>query len=390
MATEGQEAQPKAAGLLLAALQFVLAATWTTYALYLPQLLEKAGLPKAWAAPLLLVDQVIFAVTDIAAALWVDRAAEIVGRAGRAIAAASLVSAVAFLAIPFVAVPRPAGQGLLLATIFLWIATSAALRAPPLALVKKYAAKPSLAWLASLSALGLGLAGLVAPNLVSFLRDVDPRWPFALAASALVVAAFGVVALERRYARQPADAPSREFPRLDGRVALYFLAATALVLAAQLFSGPASSKLAARFAGDPGSTAQIFWVGFTFAAAFAGLTKRWGVFIVVGGAALAGAGFALGAISASQFTLVLVTQALAGAAWGLMKSGLLTAALTFNAGERHSLLVGLVFCATGLASAARLTMAQTGALANESLLFWLAPILWTLGGLVLLTLARRA
>jgi hypothetical protein len=389
MPAESLETRPKAAGWLLAALQFVLAATWTAYALYLPQLLDKAGLPKEWAPPLLLADQLIFAATDIAAALWMDRATRIVGRAGRVIAVASAVSACAFLAIPLVAAPGPIGQGLLIGAIFIWIITSAALRAPPLALVKKYAAKPSLPWLASLSALGLGLAGLAAPGLVAVLRDVDPRGPFALAALTLVAAALGVVALERRYAGQSPSTARKERPRLDGRVALFFFAATGIVLSAQLFSGPTGARLVSRLAAEPGWSVQIFWIGFVVAAAFASLTRGWDVFRVVGAAALVGAGFSVGAIAAPQAALLLAAQAFAGAAWGVMKSGLLTAALTFNAGERHSLLVGLVFCATGLASAARLTLVQSGALANEMSLFWLVPALWIAGGLVLLALARR-
>ena len=37
------------AALYVAGVQFLFVTTWTVYAIYLPQLLETAGLPRAWA-----------------------------------------------------------------------------------------------------------------------------------------------------------------------------------------------------------------------------------------------------------------------------------------------------------------------------------------------------
>ena len=383
------KARPAGIGLLFAALQVCLTLTWTAYALYLPQLLEKAGLAKALVLPLLTLDQIIFAVTDIAAALWIDRAARVVGRVGRLVAVLTGLSSLAFLALPHAAEMGAAGQPALLALMLVWTATSAALRAPPLALVKKYAVRPALPWLASMSATGLGLAGLAAPSLTIWLRDIDPRWPFALASLSLFVAAYAVAAMERRLAAAASvDAPAAPRPLIGGGLLALAGVVVALILAAQVHTTLVSGKLFAGLAA--GDFAASFWIGFTLAAAFVGLAaKEARVFAAMSVAALIGALCLAGAALAGALPVLVAAQAAAGAAWGVMKASMLTAALTFNAGQRHALLVGLVFAATGLASALRLGLVQAG-LASHPAVIWLAPALWLFGGVALLTFARRS
>lgn len=382
------EARPVGIGLLFAALQVCLTLTWTAYALYLPQLLEKAGLAKALVLPLLTLDQIIFAATDIAAALWIDRAARVVGRVGRLVAVLTGLSSLAFLALPHAAEMGAAGQPALLALMLVWTATSAALRAPPLALVRKYAARPALPWLASMSATGLGLAGLAAPGLTIWLRDIDPRWPFALASLSLFVAAYAVAAMERRLAAAPVATTAAPRPSIGGGLLALAGVIVALILAAQVHTTLVSGKLFAGLAA--GDFAASFWIGFTLAAAFVGLAaKNHNVFAVMSIAALIGALCLAGAALAGALPVLVAAQVAAGAAWGVMKTSLLTAALTFNAGQRHALLVGLVFAATGLASALRLGLVQAG-LASHPAVIWLAPTLWLLGGAALLAFARRS
>ena len=52
----------------------------------------------------------------------------------------------------------------------LWTATSSALRAPPLNLIGRHAAKPAQPGLVALAMLGLGLAAAVAPWLALWLK----------------------------------------------------------------------------------------------------------------------------------------------------------------------------------------------------------------------------
>lgn len=394
--TQQTSERPVGVGLLFAALQFLLAATWTAYALYLPQLLDKAGLGKALVVPLLMLDQAIFAATDIAASLWIDRAARVVGRVGKWIALLTGVSSLAFLAMPHAADMGAASQPLLIALILVWTATSAALRAPPLALVKKYAAKPALPWLAGMSALGLGLAGIAAPALTAELRDIDPRWPFALASLSLFAAAYAAAAMERRLAAAPrAEVAPASRPKIGGGLVLLLATLVGLGLGAQLHTGLVSPRLFAALASPPDldRLASLFWIGFTCAAAFAALApKTWSVFAIIGVASLAGAALLGGAALAPVLVALIAAQLAAGAAWGLIKANILTAALTFNAGARDALIVGLVFCAEGLAATLRLAMVRSGVAADPAAAFvlvWIAPALWALCGAAMLALARR-
>lgn len=101
--------------------------------------------------------------------------------------------------------------------------TSSALRAPPLILLGKYVPAPGVPWVATLSLVGLGLAGAIAPYLTLALRGSDPRLPFALASLALVAAVGGMVWAERRLVAAAPAAPAPPARPLDARVIAFFL-----------------------------------------------------------------------------------------------------------------------------------------------------------------------
>ena len=148
-------------GLYLGVVQFFFAATWIVYVIYLPQLAAQAGIGKGAVATILMADQLIFVFADFATGVAADKMARVVGRLGLAALAATLLSCAAFLALPLVA---PAGApAAFLAMTAVWAVTSSALRAPPLTLIGKHAAKPSQPWLIALSMLGLGVASAIAP-----------------------------------------------------------------------------------------------------------------------------------------------------------------------------------------------------------------------------------
>ena len=107
-----------------------------------------------------MLDQAVFTVVDFATGIAADRVSKVLGRIGYWAAAATAVSCIAFLALPFIA---SAGASLLIAVTVIWAMTSSALRAPPLMLLGKYAAKPSIPYLSSLAMLGYGLAGALHP-----------------------------------------------------------------------------------------------------------------------------------------------------------------------------------------------------------------------------------
>lgn len=81
----------------------------------------------------------------------------------------------------------------MLALILIWTATSSALRAPPWALLGKYASAPSVPWMNALMLSGIAIGSALAPYLGVTLKNLDPRLPFAVSSLAL----FAVAAMIR-------------------------------------------------------------------------------------------------------------------------------------------------------------------------------------------------
>lgn len=335
---------PTAVGLYLAAVQLCFALTWVVYVIYLPQLLEAAGLPRAWVPWLLMLDQLVFIVCDLAVGLASDRAAAWLGRLGRWMVGATLLSMAAFVALPFVA---PGGSpALLLVLTLVWAASSSLLRAPPLTLLGRYVAKPVQPRLVALMMLGNGIAAALSPYLGLALKQWDPRGPFVLSSLALVAVTLGMVAAERALARSraadatalaAAAAVATAAPRPGaGTLAAFLAAALVAALAFQLQANLMQAPLYLRVAqaSELPWLMPLFWVGFNLALLPASLaTQRWGGLPVmaVGGAlaALAGA-FASVASLAGGPGLLGVLLGLAGAGWAVLLMSAFSSALAFG------------------------------------------------------------
>jgi hypothetical protein len=338
-----QARPPHAIGLYLAVVQFFLAMGWVVYAAYLPQLAKAAGLePKAvpW---LLMADQLVFIATDLAVGLASDRAARFLGRVGRWMLLATLLSCGAFLLLPWVA--RQGSPALLVAVTLVWAATSSALRAPPLTLLGRYVAKPQQAAMVALTSLGLGVAGALAPYVALQLKGVDPVLPFLLSAACLAAVTLGMVAAERSLTAQavkPAQAAASGM--LQGTPVAAFLVAAALGAAAfQWHSFVASAPLALRFApaADLPWLLPVFWVGFNLALWPASwVAKSQGPWRAMAlGAVMAGGGNAAAAF-ASELPMLLVAQALTGAGWAVLLCSAFSGALALGKGGRAGMFSG--------------------------------------------------
>src|SRR3984957_20986198 len=188
-------------GVYFAILQLVFTLGWTTYVIYLPDLAAKVGIAPSAVILVLMLDQAIFTITDTAMGIAADRIAPIVGRIGALVGALTALSCAAFLALPFVADIGHGAQVWFIALIVTWAITSSALRAPPLTLLGKYSAKPSIPFLSALAMLGYGLAGAVSPYLGVVLRNVDPRLPFVISSVVLVIVALALSRVERDLAQ---------------------------------------------------------------------------------------------------------------------------------------------------------------------------------------------
>src|SRR6185436_16711139 len=209
----------RALAVYIGIVQFFFAVTWTVYVVYLPQLVEQAGIARSWVPWILVADQLVFAMVDIATGFWVDRVRHGVARLGPAILAVSILSGLAFLALPFM----HASPALLLAAIFVWAVTSSALRSPPWALLSRHAATPRLPWLSTLTLTGTALAAAGSPYLGVALRGIDPRVPFVVSTLTLLAAVGGLVLAERRFVSNSTVSENPEKQPMQ-RVVLYFAA----------------------------------------------------------------------------------------------------------------------------------------------------------------------
>ena len=243
------------AGVYLAILQLVFTLGWTTYVIYLPKLCADVGIDPAYVILILMLDQAIFTVADTAMGIAADRIAPFVGKLGVFVGALTAISCAAFIALPFVAGTGPGAQVWFIGLALIWVVTSSALRAPPLTLLGKYAARPAIPFLAALAMLGYGLAGAVSPYLGVVLRNHDPRLPFVISGVVLLVTTLALSRVERGLAQAPVVAKKPIAPAKSlGQVPMFFIASMViLALGYQLhFSHQQHAVLSAlREAGRP-------------------------------------------------------------------------------------------------------------------------------------------
>jgi len=382
---------PHRLGLYLAVVQFFFALTWTVYVIYLPKLAAQVGISGKQVLLILILDQLIFTIMDFSMGVMADRVARVVGRLSYVILGVTLASCLAFLLLPFVA---PQGSAVLfLALTILWTASSSVLRAPPLALLGKHAARPAVPWLSALTLFGLGVAGAVSPYLTVALREADPRLPFVLSTIALAAATLGIVWMERALADTsvaPAPAASAGPPKPIQPIFGFLFAVVLLGLGFQVHFALNSAPLYLRHApaSDLAYLMPVFWVGFNLLllpASFA--TRRWGGLAVMGLGGITGAIATLLALKAGNLALLVALQFIAGGAWGCVLMSAVAAALAIGHTGREGKITGAVFALLALATMARIAVVATGVGKDPSfvaILGWTPTALWLLAGSLLL------
>jgi len=385
-------AQP---GLTIGFIQFVLALSWTAYAIYLPQLAAQAGLAAVVVPWLLAADQAIFAVSDWMSGAHADRVLARARRLVPILLVATLVSTSAFALLPWAA---PAlGATALLTLTLIWVASTAALRAPAMALLVQYVPPPGRPALAASVAVGIAVAGAVAPYLARQLRGVDPRWPFALAAGGVMIAALGLWLAERRLQRGPATSlpadgigprplvfdSMRTLALVAGLLALGFQAQV-LLLPAQLGRAGASIE----------NFMPVFWGAFGLAAAvgpfaLARIDAR-PIMIAAGLAAAVGA--ALASLGAGVAATV-GGHAVAGLGWGMMLAGLFAVTVAEATGSTAGRIAAIVFGALAAAAFVRIAATAAGWPRSGVLgpgIAWSSSLAWLLGALAVALFASNA
>jgi MFS family permease len=386
---------PYAAAIYLAFIQFLFVTCWTLYVIYLPALLETAGLPRRYAPWILILDQITFMVMDVVMGIAADRAARTLGRVGPLIMALTAVSCIAFLLIPHLG---GASSAVLLALILAWTITSSALRAPPWVLLDRYAATPSVPWLSALMLTGLAVGGAVAPYLGITMKNVDPRLPFAVSSLVLLAATAGLIWVERDLARRGMKPAPATAPRAGLNPGSWLFVAGCLLLALGFqvhFSLNSARQYLQFFRPDALQYLMpVFWIGFNVAMfPGAALAKRYGTLPVVAGAALAGAGGTIASVHAGSLDALIAAQLIAGGAWGCVMMASFSAALEFGRAGREGLVLGLLFAALAGATLARIgaVIAELGrSPAVTPALDWTPFVLWLAAGLLFAALSPGA
>jgi MFS family permease len=363
--------------------QFLFGTTWTLYVIYLPQLAQNAGIGREWVPWILVADQLVFAAMDVVTGFWIDRVRAGFGRFGGWILAVSVVSAGAFLSLPYAG----ASASVLLVAIALWAITSSALRAPPWALLSRYAATPSIPWLSTVVLTGTAVASALAPYLGVALRRVDPRIPFTVSTLTLLATVVGLMLAERRLPPDPtAEAPSAR----PVRSTALFIALLLLALGFQVHFSLSSAQRYVQFAPREQLPylMPVFWIGFNllmFPAAR--LVKRLGVADAMALAAALGSLAMLLSVFAPGLAVLLAAEFLAGGCWGAASVAAYSAAVALGRTGREGRFLGTLFAVLAVAVAVRISLAGSGM--AQSHLFsvlqpWLPQTLWLCGALLLL------
>ncbi|TMQ04471.1 MAG: MFS transporter, partial [Deltaproteobacteria bacterium] len=365
------------------------------YAAFLPALAAQVGIATSVVPWILLADQAIFMVCDYLAGKFADRAGDAVARLGRQIALVTVVSCAAFLALPLVA---PGGSAVLLVAVMaIWSVTSSMLRAPPLAMASRLAARPQRGWLAGLYALGLGAAGAVSPYVAPRLAAFDPRIPFIATSCVVAVVVLALAALphgavvsgERARGGPARSEPGEPVPRGA------FLAAIAvLAIGAQVHGAITSAALYLRYAprDELADLLPVFWIGFALAALVVPpLIRRVGGLVVMAAAGVVGTAALVIAALGGSLAAVTAAQGVAGVGWGGMLTGAFAAA---GARRAPGATTGLVFSMLAAATVARIAFVASGLAAAPGVAAaapWIAPGAWGLGTLIAgaLALGRR-
>lgn len=381
---------PAGMALYMAFVQFLFVTTWTIYVIFLPKLLEGAGLPVSLVPAILIVDQLVFMAMDIYTGVAADRAQKTVGRLGPLIIGMTLVSCVAFLLLPHVGDFGAAAPVLALGLMLVWTATSSALRAPPWVLLGKYAAVPSVPRMNTLMLCGLAAGGAVAPYLGVALKNTDPQLPFALSSLTLLAATWGIVYIERRLRLSPL-APAPSTPQsADARGKSWSFLAGLLLLALG-FQIHYSVNAAGQFLkfvprGDLELLMPVFWVGFGIAMIPGStLCKRFGTLKVMSVSALLGALSATAVAMANALGVLIATQLAAGGAWGSMLMCAYTAAMAAGRVGREGFSLGLMFAVLAAATLSRIAAVSSGAPKLPdvaAILPWMPAVCWLAGAAV--------
>ena len=354
-------------GPALAGVQFLFTLGWTVYAIYLPELLAQAGIAASWLPWLLMVDQLIFAIMDIAFGVLADRVSDGYRKLAHLLLWLTTVSAGAFLLLPTLA---GVSSGLLLLVLGVWVISASVVRAPTLVLLAKQAKLAQQGRLVVWYAGGMALASALSPFLGLALKGIDPRLPFAVSGLALLAA---VVVLRRCAGNAPTHA--EEITPAPISFAAYLPLLLILAVAAfafQLHAVVNASSLYLSHAARENLPwlMPVLWLGFFATLPGVGsLIKRSGALPLAAIGILQTALGSYAASTASTLEALIFFQLLTGAGWALAFAGLMERASADGTRGAEGLFMGSFFAVTAISSFARIGFATQYLPAHKDIQF---------------------
>lgn len=174
----------------LAAVQGAIALTWVIYNLYLVELLTQQGFPKPLAATLLIIENILGALMEPLMGSLSDQTQHWMGSRFPQVALGMILAAIAFMAIPIVAIGGGAALRQVLPVVLVaWALAMTVFRSPALSLLGRYAFESDLPQAAAVLTLVGGAAGAMAPLANQFILSLGAGTVFAIGSGVLLVAA---------------------------------------------------------------------------------------------------------------------------------------------------------------------------------------------------------
>ena len=352
----------------LALVQGAITLSWVIYNLYLVDLLTGLGFPQAWAAGLLVLENLLAIVMEPLMGTFSDGRQHSVGTRFPMIALGVILSAGLFFLIPTALLwgQNAVLRWLLPLLLVAWALAMTVFRSPALSLLGRYAFRTQLPQAASILTLVGGLAGAMGPLSNQWILGLGPVVAFAMGSVVLLGAMAAlrwagpnqtVVPADGSHAASqgPADGPDRLLPAIPGisipSLALVFGAGVGVTLGFRLMitTFPAILKQQVPNANVP-TTMGLIFLSLAFTALPAGtLATRLGNrrAMVAGLALLALLAVVMGTVQNAVMGLAIAI--LFGGAFSLVANGTLPFALSMVPPTKAGLGTGMYFSGGAMA-----------------------------------------
>lgn len=336
----------------LALVQGAIALTWVIYNLYLVQLLESFGFPRALATGLLVIENLLAMVVEPVMGSFSDQLQHRIGTRFPLISVGVVVAAGCFLAIPTVLL---GGQGsvwrwVLPLMMVAWALAMTLFRSPALSLLGRYAFRTQLPLAAGILTLVGGLAGAMAPLANQLIVGLGPMAAFGIGSGVLLLAALVLAAVgpNRTIAATTQNNGALPWQQLGW----VFGTGVGVTLGFRLIMGTFPAVLREQVPdSNPAPVLGTIFITLALTAIPSGalalrLGNRRSMLMGLGGMALVCA-----AVVAIQSTVLgMVLAALFGAAFSLVSNGTIPFALSMVPAEKAGLGTGIYFSGAALAS----------------------------------------